>query len=196
MRWTMWALKLSGDAVAEVGLGLGANLGDRAGAFIRALSRLEGVEGLRLKKLSRVYESAPWGMTDQPAFLNMAALAECDLPPQRLLEHVKGVEQALGRAPTIRWGPRLIDIDILFYGDLRQDGADLVLPHPGLFDRAFVLAPLTDMMGEAPVCGRSPRAALAALGDPGNSLSLHPHETARLVAAFPGLAPAAGAPSV
>jgi 2-amino-4-hydroxy-6-hydroxymethyldihydropteridine diphosphokinase len=126
-------------------LALGTNLGDRLANLRLALDALRAVPGLRLLAESRVYETPAWGYEDQPAFLNMAVKAETDLEPHALLRRLKDLERGLGRTPTFHWGPRLIDIDILFYDNLTLDTPDLSLPHPRLQERAFVLVPLADI---------------------------------------------------
>ena len=127
------------------GLGLGANLGDRAGQIKRALERIAELDGIDLLATASLYESPPWGVLDQPAFLNTAGLIQTTLSPQDLLIAVKEVEQEVGRVASRRWGPRHIDIDILFYGELELDEDRLGLPHKALFDRAFVLVPLAEI---------------------------------------------------
>jgi 2-amino-4-hydroxy-6-hydroxymethyldihydropteridine diphosphokinase len=128
----------------RVGLGLGANLGDPAGNLRRAVASLSEA-GLVFDALSSLYATPPWGVTDQPDFINACALARTSLPPLALLDLVKATEKALGREETRRWGPRVIDIDILFYDDLRWRDDRLTLPHPGLLERAFVLVPLAEI---------------------------------------------------
>lgn len=130
--------------MAVVYLALGVNLGDRAANLAEARSRL--AERVYITKVSRVYETAPWGILDQPDFLNQAVQGETDLDPFELLTFVKRIERDMGRDPTaIRYGPRPIDIDILFYDDLELATDALVIPHPELAHRAFVLAPLADI---------------------------------------------------
>jgi 2-amino-4-hydroxy-6-hydroxymethyldihydropteridine diphosphokinase len=124
-------------------LALGTNLGDRLANLHAAISSLP--PAVRVTAESPVYETPPWGLTDQPAFLNMAVKAKTRLEPAALLAYLKRIEQELGRAPTVRWGPRLIDMDILFYGDLILNTPGLVIPHPRLHERAFVLVPLADI---------------------------------------------------
>lgn len=124
-------------------LALGTNLGDRPANLRAALAALE--PRVRIEAESRIYETPPWGFLDQPAFLNMALRAETDLSPADLLTFLKTLETDLGRAPTFRNGPRLIDIDILFYDDLVLDTPPLVIPHPRLHERDFVLVPLADI---------------------------------------------------
>jgi len=124
-------------------LALGANLGDRPANLRTAIAALP--PSVVVLQSSPVYETPPWGLTDQPAFLNMVVKAETRLEPAALLAYLKRIEQELGRAPTVRWGPRLIDMDILFSGDLILNTPGLVIPHPRLHERAFVLVPLADI---------------------------------------------------
>jgi 2-amino-4-hydroxy-6-hydroxymethyldihydropteridine diphosphokinase len=136
-------------------LALGTNLGDRPANLRAALQAL--APEVRVRAESRIYETPPWGYVDQPAFLNMAVEAETGLGPGALLDHLKRIEAGAGRVPTFRYGPRLIDIDILFYDDLVLASDRLTIPHPRLHERAFVLAPLMDLApGRVhPVLGRS-----------------------------------------
>jgi 2-amino-4-hydroxy-6-hydroxymethyldihydropteridine diphosphokinase len=124
-------------------LGLGTNLGDRAENLARAIAALE--RQLDVLEISSVYESDPVGHTDQPQFWNMVLKAHTLLEPTALLTLLKVLEPRLGRTATFRMGPRIIDIDILLYGQtcLRTDS--LTVPHPGLLDRAFVLLPLLEL---------------------------------------------------
>jgi 2-amino-4-hydroxy-6-hydroxymethyldihydropteridine diphosphokinase len=124
-------------------LALGTNLGDRMDNLQRAVAALPPT--IRVTALSSVYETPPWGYADQPAFLNMALTAKTDLEPLALIAFLKKLETDLGREKTFRNGPRLIDIDILFYDDLRIDEPGLVIPHPRLHERAFALVPLNDI---------------------------------------------------
>jgi 2-amino-4-hydroxy-6-hydroxymethyldihydropteridine diphosphokinase len=121
-------------------LALGTNLGDRPANLRAALDALE--PDIHVLDKSPVYETEPWGYTDQPPFLNMVICAETDLSPKGLLRRLKDIEATLGRVPNFRNGPRLIDLDILFYDDLVLDTPPLVIPHPQLHKRAFVLVPL------------------------------------------------------
>ncbi len=124
-------------------LGLGSNLGDRRANLRAAIGSFPS--SVVHRQSSRIYETPPWGYTDQPAFLNMAVKAGTDLAPLALLAHLKRLEADLGRRQTFRWGPRLIDIDILFYDELVFESEGLVIPHPRLHERAFVLVPLADL---------------------------------------------------
>lgn len=143
-------------------LALGTNLGDRLANLRAAIAAL--APQARVLAESRIYETEPWGFSEQPAFLNMAVRAETDLAPADLLAFLKSLETDLGRTPTFRNGPRLIDIDILFYDDLILDIPPLVIPHPRLHERDFVLVPLADIAPDVihPVLNQSIRALLDA----------------------------------
>ncbi len=135
-------------------LGLGSNLGRRAANLARA-RRLLARHGLEIRKESSVYETEPVDVRDQPWFLNQAIEVRSDLAPAALLAVIKSVEAAMKRAPTVPKGPRVIDIDILLAGDLVVETAELVIPHPRLHLRNFVLAPLREIAPRArhPVLG-------------------------------------------
>ena len=124
-------------------LALGTNLGDRAGNLRRALAALP--PAFTVEAVSPVYETEPMYVTAQPTFLNMVCRATTTLLPLEALQALKLLEAELGREPAIRFGPRLIDIDLLFYGDIVFDSPELILPHPRLHERAFVLVPLADI---------------------------------------------------
>lgn len=102
-------------------------------------------DGIRIKKISSIYESAPWGYEEQEDFLNLALEVETDLSPLELLKLIKGIEERMGRKPTIRWGPRNIDIDILLYDDISFSHPSLTIPHPHLKERLFALLPLREI---------------------------------------------------
>lgn len=127
-------------------LSLGANLGDRREQLAEALRRLAALPGIKLAGVSGLYQTAPQGKTDQPAFLNCAAWLETELAPLDLLAALQAVEQALGREREVRWGPRTIDIDLLLYDELQIDLPTLTVPHPRMWERAFVLIPLLDVL--------------------------------------------------
>lgn len=124
-------------------IGLGANLGDAAANVEAAIERLGEAGTVRAR--SRLYRSEPWGERAQPQFVNAVALLETALSPRALLAKLKAIESAMGRTATYRWGPRRIDLDILTYGDLRIDEPELIVPHPRLAERAFVLVPLAEL---------------------------------------------------
>lgn len=124
-------------------LALGTNLGQRLENLRAAINAL--APDIQVLAESPVYETEPWGYADQPPFLNLVLRAESDLSPCDLLGRLKEIESSLGRTPTFRNGPRLIDLDILFYDDLVLDTPPLVIPHPRLHERAFVLVPLAEI---------------------------------------------------
>jgi len=129
----------------EAYVALGTNLGDRQAHLREALRQMAALPGVRLLRISSVYETEPVGYTEQPAFLNMAAALAADMPPERLLDHLLGIERGMGRVRTIRWGPRTIDLDLLLYGDAVICTEFLTLPHPRMAERAFVLVPLKEI---------------------------------------------------
>ncbi len=147
------------NAVNEViaHIGLGTNLGNRKGNLRQALTLLSKGPGMRLLRYSQVYETEPWGVADQPRFLNCAAEIATALSPDNLLARCKLAERQTGRQPGPRWGARLIDVDILLYGDMAVDLPHLIIPHPRLHLRAFALLPLAELCGEAihPLLGLS-----------------------------------------
>ena len=124
-------------------LALGSNLGDRIGNLRSAVERLS--QKMTIKKVSSVYETEPVYYEEQPLYLNAVLSAVTELDPADLLHFVKGIESDMGRQPSFRNAPRLIDIDILFYGDRVVQTKELTLPHPGIAERAFVLAPLAEI---------------------------------------------------
>lgn len=124
-------------------LALGSNLGDRHTNLKQAIAAL--TPQMEVKAKSQVYETPPWGIEDQPKFLNQVVKVKTYLEPEQLLKHLKRLEVALGRKESVLNGPRLIDIDILFYDDLVLNTPTLVIPHPRLHERGFVLLPLMDI---------------------------------------------------
>ena len=136
-------------------LGLGANLGDRAKNIRQALALLDAEEGVRVEKVSSLYETEPWGGIAQPSFLNAAAAAVSDLPVTALLSLCQRIEHTLGRVRTVRWGARCIDIDLLYVPNFTSQTAELTLPHPYLTERAFVLLPLAEIAPALVILGKS-----------------------------------------
>lgn len=130
-------------SMAIVYIALGSNLGDRARHMREALQRLE--PGVVVEALSPIYETEPQYVREQPAFCNAVVRVRTDLSPEKLLAHLKSVEEAVGRTKTFRNGPRVIDLDIVLYDDQQMDSPSLTIPHPRMHERAFVLAPLTDI---------------------------------------------------
>jgi len=130
--------------MTKVYLGLGSNLGTRARNLSAARRRLRE-KGIRVLRQSRVLETEPWGVTDQPRFLNQVVEGEWRGTPRALLRAAKQVEREGGRRPTRRWGPRVIDVDVLLFGDERVRHPDLVIPHPRIAERPFVLRSLREL---------------------------------------------------
>lgn len=130
--------------MSTVYIGIGSNLGDRHKNCLRAVELLKQ-SGLSVTKQSSVHETEPWGITDQPAFLNMAVEIETVLLPIELLALLKKIEKDMGRQETVRWGPRIIDLDILLYDDITLNTDALIIPHPLMHEREFVLRPLSEL---------------------------------------------------
>jgi 2-amino-4-hydroxy-6-hydroxymethyldihydropteridine diphosphokinase len=144
------------DAIvpAAIGLGFGSNVGDPAANVTRALHEIEARGIARITARSSLWRTAPWGYTAQEEFANLCALGETLLSAAELLAALKTLETDLGRTAGLRWGPRVIDIDILFYDDLKTQDVELTLPHRELFRRAFVLVPLAEMAPDLMIGGR------------------------------------------
>ena len=141
-------------------LGLGANLGDRLANLQRAVELLAEVSGLRVARSSRVYETEPVGGPEQPEYLNAVVEVETDLAPRDLLEACLSVETRMGRVRAEPWGPRTIDVDVLTYGDETIDEPDLVIPHPRMHERGFVLVPLAELTADPSLPGELRLASL------------------------------------
>jgi len=130
--------------MAVVHIGIGSNLGNRGENCLKALDLLSA-RGVIIRKRSSLFETEPWGVQDQPKFINMAAEVATELGPLKLLETLKSVEEEMGRKESYRWGPRVIDLDILFYDDMVMDSPELKIPHPLMHEREFVLRPLAEI---------------------------------------------------
>lgn len=128
---------------ARATVGLGSNLGDSSATIRAALEAL--AKEHELLRVSPLYRTEPWGVEDQPPFVNAVAVIATDLTPEGLLESLKAIEARLGRVPSYRWGPRALDLDILLYDDVRVDRPELQIPHPRMHERAFVLVPLAQV---------------------------------------------------
>jgi 2-amino-4-hydroxy-6-hydroxymethyldihydropteridine diphosphokinase len=126
-------------------LGIGANLGDRLAHLQLAVDMLAAADGVRIDAVSPVYETAPVGGPEQPDYLNAVVAVDTSLSPRALLKLAHDVEAAADRVRTVRWGPRTLDVDVLLVGNERVDEPDLVVPHPRMQERAFVLVPLADL---------------------------------------------------
>jgi 2-amino-4-hydroxy-6-hydroxymethyldihydropteridine diphosphokinase len=131
--------------VNAVYLSLGSNLGERERMIETALGEIDLLDGTQLVRTSSLYDTEPLSEIEQPRFLNAVVEVETSLEPARLLWNLKLIERRLGRTPARRWGPRQIDIDILLYEDRTIDEPELVIPHPELRHRAFVLVPLAEL---------------------------------------------------
>jgi dihydroneopterin aldolase/2-amino-4-hydroxy-6-hydroxymethyldihydropteridine diphosphokinase len=133
--------------MATTYLCLGSNLGDRKSNIKRALEEI-GKSGINIVRKSSLYETEPTGIKAQPLFFNLCAEAETALAPRALLAAVKSVEASLGRQKTMKWGPRIIDIDILFYDNIILKDEGLVIPHPEIENRKFVLVPMSEIAAD------------------------------------------------
>jgi 2-amino-4-hydroxy-6-hydroxymethyldihydropteridine diphosphokinase len=136
---------------------LGSNLGDKIRNIDTAIRLLTEDGDVRLVARSRNFATPPWGKTDQDWFVNACIAVSTELSPRELLVRCKDIERRMGRVPAEKWGPRLIDLDLLVYGTMAINEPDLVLPHPHIGERAFVLAPLMDIAPDAVIGGRSVR---------------------------------------
>jgi len=161
---------------------IGSNLGAREATCLAAVEGLGRLPGVRALRRSRLYETEPWGLAEQPAFINLAVGLDTALAPVELLAALLELERGLGRrraAGEPRWGPRVVDLDLLLHGACVLDTPGLVLPHPRLHERRFVLAPLVELDPALrhPVLGRTLAELLAAL-PPGEGGWVHPLEEA------------------
>lgn len=145
-------------------VGLGSNLGDSIATLHAAIDALSRLPGTRLSRASRLYRSPAWGHTDQADFVNAVALLDTELAPRALLDGMLAIERAFGRERRERWGPRILDLDLLLYGDSIVVQPGLQVPHPHLHERAFALVPLVEVDPDAVIPGLGPaRDVLSAL---------------------------------
>jgi 2-amino-4-hydroxy-6-hydroxymethyldihydropteridine diphosphokinase len=148
-------------------IALGSNLGDKTSNIDRAIELLTKPGDIRLVARSRNFATDPWGKLDQDWFVNACVAVKTKLAPRDLLRRCKDIERGMGRVATEKWGPRIIDLDLLIYRDSVLDEPDLVLPHPHIADRAFVLAPLMDIAPDLKIKGRSVHELLEAIDQVG-----------------------------
>jgi 2-amino-4-hydroxy-6-hydroxymethyldihydropteridine diphosphokinase len=134
-------------------VGLGANLGPREITLLRAVDLLAETEGVEVRAVSQLRETAPVGVVEQPLFLNGAVALDTTLSPRELLDRLLEIERGLGRVRDVRWGPRVVDLDLLVYGDQQVDEPGLRVPHPRLSERRFALEPLAELDPELDVPG-------------------------------------------
>jgi 2-amino-4-hydroxy-6-hydroxymethyldihydropteridine diphosphokinase len=134
------------DKIVTAYLGLGSNMGDRFLNLQKALEHLKKVNGVKISQISPVYETDPVGGPRQPRYLNTVVEIGTDLEVRKLLKTCQEIENEMGRIRTERWGPRVIDIDILIYGDLVISTKELIIPHPLFHEREFVLRPMADIV--------------------------------------------------
>jgi 2-amino-4-hydroxy-6-hydroxymethyldihydropteridine diphosphokinase len=146
-------------------VGLGSNLDDPAAQLQRTIAALARLPGTQLRRASRLYRTPPWGLVEQPEFVNAVAELSTTLGARELLAALQALEREAGRARERRWGPRVLDLDLLLYDELQLDEPGLHLPHPHLHERAFVLVPLAEIAPTAPVPGRASVAELLATVD-------------------------------
>jgi 2-amino-4-hydroxy-6-hydroxymethyldihydropteridine diphosphokinase len=149
--------------MAEALIGMGGNIGDVRATLDRAVTLFCNGQEARLVKRSADYTTPPWGNLDQPPFVNLCAIVDTALSPRALLDHAFAVERQLGRSrgEEQRWGPRMVDIDLLAYDDVTLNEPGLTLPHPRLFERAFVLVPLAEIAPDRIIAGKRVRDAAA-----------------------------------
>ncbi|CAN5323013.1 2-amino-4-hydroxy-6-hydroxymethyldihydropteridinediphosphokinase [soil metagenome] len=151
--------------MASVLIALGGNVGNVRATFVKAIANICGMTQAVQVARSSDYRTPPWGDEQQEPFVNACIEIETSLDPHALLFTLHKIEKKFGRdrASERRWGPRTLDLDIIAYDDVRLDKPELTLPHPRLFERAFVLVPLAEIVPDRPIAGQTPRQALAKL---------------------------------
>jgi 2-amino-4-hydroxy-6-hydroxymethyldihydropteridine diphosphokinase len=140
--------------ISNVYIALGANIGNRAANLETVIEYIDKLPDTRVSAQSKIYETDPVGYLDQGQFLNMVIEIHTAFEPLALLKELQNIEKELKRTREIHWGPRTIDIDILLYGDREINYPDLIIPHPRMFDRAFVLVPLRDVYPDKKINGK------------------------------------------
>lgn len=140
------------DAITAY-IGVGTNMGDKEANIRQALEMISQTPGVSLNRTASIYKTEPVGFEDQDWFLNTVVEITTELPPLALLEKLLAIESRMGRVRTIHWGPRVIDLDIVLYGDMEIDTPQLTVPHPRMAERAFVLAPLAELKPELELKG-------------------------------------------
>ena len=170
--FSRWQLLMS-TTTSTVYLSLGANLDDPVAMLRQAVESLDRLDGVQVLRRSKIYETAPWGLIEQPNFFNIVVEIETDLAPLELLHAVKALETRLGRKPSRRWGPRCIDIDLILWGASVVRGSELTLPHKRFRERAFVLVPLAEIAPD--VVDPETGATVAALLSQIETSALKPH---------------------
>ena len=150
--------------MADVFIGLGGNIGDREALLAEALRKLDATPGVKVAAVSSLYETKPVGHVAQPDFLNLVAKLATNLPPYALLNTCLRIEAELGRERRERWGPRTVDIDVLWCEGVAQADEKLTLPHPRMHERAFVLVPLAELAPSLKLDGRPVASLVNALG--------------------------------
>jgi len=173
--------------MTEVYLGLGSNLGDRAGHLKAAVAGLRSIDGVQVSAVSSIYRTEPIGVVDQGAFLNAVVRIETELEPLEVLDRCLEIEKGRGRVRLERWGPRTLDIDLLLFGEQTLSDERLTLPHPLAIERAFVLAPLLELWPNAEIGGLNVQSALEEMDTDGveRLIAFDECETVAIVGASP-----------
>ncbi len=141
--------------IATAYLGIGSNQGDSQELIGQAIQALDQIPGIKVDKTASLYQTAPWGNTQQDWFLNTVTRIKTTLGPKELLTHLQALENQLGRVRGIHWGPRTIDLDILLYDEEMLNYPDLIVPHPRMLERAFVMVPLAELAPDLVIQGEN-----------------------------------------
>ncbi len=165
-------------AMKEIGLGFGSNVGDKVANLHRAMELVFSRGPIEFLAASSVWRTAPWGFVDQDWFANACAVGRTEMTADEAIAFTQGVEADIGREKTFRWGPRVIDVDILYLGEERVSSERLVVPHKEIFNRPFVLAPLAEIRPDLELDGKSIRRAAEAAGNAGLSRLANPWKPA------------------